>query len=122
MMNSGLVPGAACINVLMRRHLNVDLTDAQANALWAECRAKLADADLQRTIAAAKASYYGSLSKAFEADLSHMLWKCFMSVPHPRPTDSPDKLLMFQSRLESAITQRGYKKSQHQINPLQLAS
>jgi len=120
MMNSGLVPGAASINVLMRRHMNIDLTDPQANALWEECRGKLVEAGMHRTIAAAQASYYGCLNKAVQADLSHMLWKCFMASPYPRTSNGAD--MEQATKLNSVLSQRGYKKSPHQIIPLQLAS
>lgn len=118
MINSGLVPGAAAICVLMRRLLNIDLTEAQTNILWAECRVFLEDAGLHRTVAASQQSYFWCLDPVEEGELISVLGLALVKTPWPTIKDGFEKTRVFHEKVASTIARRGYYRAPVQISML----
>lgn len=118
MINFGLVPGAASVSMLMRRHLDVELTEEQANELWVECLVLLKEARFTRTISAAQSAYYGCVDRFAQAELSGVIWKALTGIEKPvaKKTGSPDSC--FELKVQSALSQRGYAKAQNPISML----
>lgn len=102
--------------MLIRRHLNIDLTDAQANSLWDECRVKLQQARLFRAISAAQMSYYGSVDRFAGAEISQVLWKILADMEWPQAADGEEKARIFDKRIQSSVSQRGYIKAETPID------
>jgi hypothetical protein len=115
MMNKGLVPGAAAINVLMRRDLNIDLTDPQANDLWEQCRLRLVSAGALKTLAAAQDAYYGELEHRQSLELSKALWHELMGEPRRSESEGGEPYSQFYAKLLSNAAQRGYVQFPTQI-------
>lgn len=109
MINSGLVPGASAVVLLMRRNLNIDLTDAQANKLWASVRQQLLNNGKFMAVLKAQRSYFGKVEAAMEADLYEAMGMVMVQGAWSKPVNGVIEATPFLANLATYITQHGYK-------------
>jgi hypothetical protein len=109
MINSGLVPGASAVVLLMRRNLNIDLTDSQANKLWVEVRKDLLSKGKFMAVLKAQRSYFGKVEAAFEADLYESMGMVMGQGAWPVPVNGVIEASPFLANLGTYIAQHGYK-------------
>ena len=109
MINSGLVPGASAVVLLMRRHLNIDLTDAQANKLWVEVRKDLLSKGKFMAVLKAQRSYFGKVEAAMEADLYESMGMVMGQGAWPAPVSGMIEATPFLANLATYVAQHGYK-------------
>lgn len=116
MINSGLVPGASSVAVLMRRHLNIDLTDPQANKLWVEVRKDLLSIGKFMPVLKAKNSFFGKVDSAVESDLHESLGRVMGQGDWPAPVNGVIEATPFLANLGTYIAQHGYQRAAVQIS------
>lgn len=109
MINSALVPGASAVVLLMRRELNIDLTDAQANKLWAGVRQQLLDNGKFMAVLKAQRSYFGKVEAAMEADIHEAMGMVMGRGAWPAPMNGAIEACPFLANLSNYIAQHGYK-------------
>lgn len=104
----GLHGGAGCVERLMRRQLNRNLSRAQAEALWQECRAVMAERDDTGTIEEIEACDSGSLDTWPREGLQAALGEVLTGMDWPCNMDTDSVVKEFVNKLEAAFEARGY--------------
>lgn len=106
----GLHGGAGCVERLMRRQLNRNLSRAQAEALWQECRAAMAERDDTDTIEEIEACDSGSLDTWPREGLQAALGEVLTGMDWPCNMDTDSVVKEFVNKLEAAFEARGYTR------------
>lgn len=119
MISTGLIPGAAAVNVMMRMYFNADLTHEQANKLWVDCRKRLNEDGKSETVKAAEAAYYGELDYGKDGNRSNLadaICVELAGMPHP-PLTGPNGLRqVFDQKVKATFSKRGYLVAPVQIS------
>jgi hypothetical protein len=116
MINSGLVPGAACVAVMMRRHFNIDLNDQQTNKLWVEVRKDLLSNGRFMSVLKAQRSYFGKVDHDVELHFYESLGMVMGKREWPTVKDSSAQLKEFQDNVRSYFAEHGYQLAVLPIN------
>lgn len=106
----GLHGGAGCVERLMRRQLNRNLSRAQAEALWQECRAVMAERDDTGTIEEIEACDSGSLDTWPREGLQAALGEVLTGMDWPCNMDTDSVVKEFVNKLGAAFEARGYTR------------
>lgn len=104
----GLHGGAGCVERLMRRQLNRNLSRAQAEALWQECRAVLAARNDMATVKEIEECDSGSLDTWPREGLQDALGLVLAGMGWPCNMDTDSVVKEFVNKLEAAFEARGY--------------
>ena len=109
---STLAGGAGVIEYLMRTRLYRQLTEAQAAALWLDCKAALQRRDLQETVDECDTCRGGSLDTLPRGDVLDVLAQVLTGQDWPLNMTSEAESDRFLGKLKAAFEERAYVRAE----------
>lgn len=104
--------GTGAIEFLMRTRCNRNMTEAQASALWEECKAQLLRVDLGETVEEVEQSEGGSLDTLPRSDVLSAIANVLTGSDWPINASSDAESDAFINKMGQAFAQRGYTRIQ----------
>jgi hypothetical protein len=101
--------GVGVVEYMMRRNCWRELTEAEATALWQECKAQLVKMRLRSTVRACEQSDDGGLDTLERGDVLDALALLFTNMRWPLNMDGEEGFNKFAEVMGPELRKRGYK-------------
>ncbi len=105
---SAYAGGVAVAEYTLRRYCGVQLTEAQAQALWAELKQHLLARRFRDTVQEAEESTTGGLDTLPRGDVLDALARVLTGLEWPLNMSSAEESRQFSDKFVAAIRERGY--------------